>query len=56
MNSSDIILDDEEETDRELSLQFSKWYNILVKPMLVNNILLSIDRVGHLEAFKIEKD
>ena len=56
MNSSDIMLDDEEETDRELSLLFSKWNNILVKPMLVNNILLSIDRVGHLEAFKIEKD
>lgn len=53
INSSDVIVEDEE-IDKELALLFSKQNNILVKPLLVNDLLLSLDRVGHLEAFKIE--
>ena len=56
INSSDVIVDDDEEIDAELALLFSKQNNILVKPLLVNGLLLSLDRVGHLEAFKIEKN
>lgn len=54
INQSDIFIDDEE-IDKELALLFSKNNNILVKPLLVNGLLLSLDRSGHLEAFKIEK-
>lgn len=53
INSSDVFVEDEE-IDEELALLFSKQNNILVKPLLVNGLLLSLDRVGHLEAFKIE--
>ena len=55
INQSDVFVDDEE-MDKELALLFSKQNNILVKPLLVNDLLLSLDRVGHLEAFKIEKN
>lgn len=55
VNSDDIIIDDEE-TDKELDLLFSKWNNILVKPLVVNKLLLSLDRTGHLEAFQIQKN
>ena len=54
VNKSDVILDDEE-SDKELDLLFSKWNNILVRPMLINGLLLSLDRMGHLEAFQLEK-
>lgn len=54
MNSSSIISDDEE-VDKELNLLFSKPNNILTKPLRINELLISFDRVGHLEAFKIEK-
>lgn len=54
MNKFDGFSDDEE-TDKELDLIFSHSNNILVKPLHVNDLLLSLDRVGHLEAFKIEK-
>ncbi len=47
---------DEEETDKELDLVFSKWNNILLRPMLINNLLISLDRTGHLKAFQIEKN
>lgn len=53
INGSEIILDDEE-IDEELAFQFSKVNNILVKPLLVNNLLVSLDRSGHLEAFQLE--
>lgn len=53
INKDDVFVDDEE--DKELNLLFSKWNNILVRPLLVDGLLLSLDRVGHLEAFKIEK-
>ena len=53
INSSDVFVEDEE-IDEELALLFSKQNNILVKPLLVKGLLLSLDRVGHLEAFKIE--
>ncbi len=42
--------EDESEEDRML---FSKWNNILVRPLLVEGILLSLDRTGRLEAFKL---
>ena len=54
INQDDGFSDDEE-IDKELALIFSKSNNILVKPLAVNGLLLSLDRVGHLEAFKIEK-
>ena len=53
INKDDVFVEDEE--DKELNLLFSKWNNILVRPLLVDGLLLSLDRVGHLEAFKIEK-
>ena len=58
INASDV--DDffnEEPTDeeKELALLFSKWNNILVRPILHRDLLLSLDRVGHLEAFQIVK-
>ena len=55
INSSDVEIE-EEVVDKELDLLFSKWNNILVSPQLTGEILLSLDRVGHLEAFKIEKN
>ena len=55
INSSDIVID-EEPRDKELELLFSKWNNILISPALVGDVLLSLDRVGHLEAFKIENN
>lgn len=55
INASDVVVHDDEEQDKELDLLFSKWNNILVRPLLINDLLISLDRVGHLEAFKIEK-
>lgn len=55
MNNSDTVLEDEG-SDNELDLFFSKWSNILVRPLLVNGIILSLDRIGHLEAFQIKKN
>lgn len=55
INATDVILDDEEETDKELALLYSKWNNILIRPILYNDLLLSLDRTGHLEAFQIVK-
>jgi outer membrane protein assembly factor BamB len=42
--------------DDESDLLFSKTNNILVKPLFINGLLLSLDRIGHLEAFQIEKN
>lgn len=57
MNTNDIDVGlEDEERDKELELLFSKWNNILVKPTLVDGLLLSLDRLGHLEAFQIEKN
>ena len=47
MNKDDGFSDDEE-SDKELDLIFSHSNNILVKPLHVNGLLLSLDRVGHL--------
>ena len=55
INQSDIAIPGEE-LDKESDLLFSKWNNILVKPLKVGDLLLSMDRIGHLEAFKIEKN
>lgn len=54
MNKGDVFSDDEE-SDKELDLIFSRSNNILVKPSHINGLLLSLDRVGNLEAFKIKK-
>lgn len=54
MNAHDFFSDDEDR-DKELDLVFSFPNNILVRPLQANGLLLSIDRTGHLEAFKIEK-
>lgn len=54
INKSDVIVS-EEESDKELDLLFSKWNNILLRPIKVGDLLLAMDRIGHLEAFKIEK-
>ena len=53
VNGSDVIVN-EEEIDKDLALYFSKSNNILIKPLIVNELLISLDRSGHLEAFKIE--
>ena len=55
INGSEVFVE-EEEIDEELALLFSKWNNILVRPLLINGLLLSLDRLGHIEAFKIEKN
>lgn len=54
VNGSDIIIEDEER-DPELELLFSKSNNILIRPIVIKDLLVSLDRTGHLEAFKIEK-
>lgn len=54
VNARDIIIE-EEEINKELELLFSKWNNILVRPILHNDLLLALDRMGHLEAFQIVK-
>jgi len=55
INTFDFEVDDEEEISKELELLFSKQNNVLVKPMVINNLVLSLDRSGHLEAFQLEK-
>ncbi|MFK5915459.1 MAG: outer membrane protein assembly factor BamB [Woeseiaceae bacterium] len=54
INKSEVIVDDEP-SDPGLDLLFSKWSNILVKPLVANDLLISLDRSGHLEAFKTKK-
>lgn len=53
INNKNIIED--EDSDKELDLYFSRWNNILLKPMRIKRLLLSLDRTGHLEAFQINK-
>ena len=48
--------DDGEEISRELELLFSKQNNILIQPVVINNLVLSLDRSGHLEAFQLENE
>lgn len=56
INESNIHLFEEEtEKEKALALLYSKWNNVLVTPVLYNNLLISLDRVGRLEAFKIVK-
>ncbi len=55
INQSDVIIYDEE-ANKELDALFSKVNNILLRPLKVNNLLLALDRSGHLEAFKLEKN
>ncbi len=53
---SRVMIDDieavDDEEDNEL---FSKWNNILLRPVRINQILLAIDRVGHIETFALSK-
>lgn len=59
LNSSDIFIedaDDSEPLDKSAELAFSLWNNILVRPIVVDKLILSLDRVGHLEAFQLEKE
>lgn len=58
VNSSDIVFGDEdtEEIDKKLELAFSLWNNILVRPIVIDKLILSLDRVGHLEAFQLETE
>jgi len=59
INKSDVVVFDKEtdvDEDKELNALFSKWNNILLRPIKVNKLLLSLDRSGHLEAFRLEKD
>lgn len=59
VNSSDVFVGDDEDTeeiDKKLELAFSLWNNILVRPIVAGKLILSLDRVGHLEAFKLEKE
>lgn len=59
VNSSDIVIEDVEnshEFSKKVELLFSKANNILVKPLVIDNRLLSLDRSGHLEAFQLEKN
>lgn len=46
----------DEEIDKETALYFSRWNNILIRPILVNNLLVSMDRLGHMVAFQVEKN
>lgn len=56
INASDMFFDEEPtDEEKELALLYSKWNNILVRPILYRDLLLSLDRVGHLEAFQIVK-
>lgn len=59
VNSSDIVIEDAEDPEplsKKLELAFSIWNNILVRPIVVGKLILSLDRVGHLEAFRLEKE
>ena len=40
---------------KKLELLFSKVNNILVTPIIINKLVLALDRSGHLEAFQVEK-
>ena len=59
VNSSDIVIEDAEdpiEIDKKLELAFSIWNNILVRPIVIGKLVLSLDRVGHLQAFQLKKE
>ena len=59
MNSSDIVTEDDEdgfEIDKKLELLFSKVNNILITPLVINKLVISFDRSGHLEAFQLENN
>lgn len=55
LNDSGVFIANEE-SSKESDALFSKWNNILLKPFLINGLLLSLDRSGHLEAFQLEKN
>jgi outer membrane protein assembly factor BamB len=56
INAADGFFEEEQsDDDKELALLFSKWNNILVRPVLYRDLLISVDRVGHIEAFQIVK-
>ncbi len=47
---------DDERDSEESEFIYSKNNNILIRPLLINDFLLSLDRTGHLVAFQIEKN
>lgn len=53
---NDDDFDDDERDLEESEFINSKNNNILIRPLLINNFLLSMDRAGHLVAFQIEKN
>jgi len=55
INTYEYDVDEGEEISRELELLFSKQNNVLIQPIVINNLVLSLDRSGHLEAFQLEK-
>ena len=58
LNGYDFIIEDEEDVadyDKNLELLYNKENNILVKPVVIDRLLLSIDRSGRFEAFALEK-
>jgi outer membrane protein assembly factor BamB len=50
------VFSNNETTDEKLDLSASKNNNILLRPLLIDNLLLSQNRLGHLVAFQIEKN
>lgn len=53
------VNDDDYDDERDLEESefiFSKNNNILIRPLRINDFLLSLDRTGHLVAFQIEKN
>jgi outer membrane protein assembly factor BamB len=55
VNGSSAHIDDDE-SNKESNLRFSKWNNILVPPLMVNKLLLALDRSGHLDAYQIHNN
>ena len=56
LNSKVVLPGDEDTSDKKLDLLFSKWNNILIRPLVINNLLMALDRSGHFEAYQIQKN
>ena len=56
INARIILPGEEDESDKKLDLLFSKWNNILIRPLVINDLLLALDRTGHFEAYQIQKN
>jgi len=52
------VNDDDYDDERDLEESefiYSKKNNILIRPLLINDFLLSLDRTGHVVSFQLEK-